>query len=248
MSIWSRGPPSPARALNEGASRARGQLGFHDRRRADDLAGCAAIRHPRDTSVSRSSHGHVGFHLGSQPHKNLPGTAIIRNRKTGCESLDWRRDGYQLFDCHAGWVFQTRVVCAAGRKQLCVRHPKHIFEILGGFDEAFDYPGGGCSMSTLWARAWEQTETKTWRRQLFHHLSAPRERANHLGRTGGAISPDQRPSLPNRRVRCDFLGHAPPSAHARDSLDRLDQLHEKRADGRRRLRGAHHSSKKSFAC
>ena len=81
------GPPSPARALNEGASRARGQvMGFMiDGARMISPGvlqyAIRATRAYRDPVI-----GTLGFPLGSGRSKNLPGTAIIRNRKTGC----WR--------------------------------------------------------------------------------------------------------------------------------------------------------------
>ena len=76
------------------------------------------------------------------------------------ESLDWRRDGYQLFriatlagSSRHGWF-------APLGESNCVFVTRNTFKILGGFDEAFDYPGGGLLNLDFYRRACERPETE----------------------------------------------------------------------------------------
>lgn len=69
------------------------------------------------------------------------------------ESIDWRNNGYQLFDIsvfigeyETGWykpVFESN----------CLFLKKSLFDLLGGYEERFNYPGGGFANIDFFQRA-----------------------------------------------------------------------------------------------
>ncbi len=76
------------------------------------------------------------------------------------ETVDWRRDGYQLFGISAlagssakGW-FNLPVECNA------IFMRRATWDQLGGYDERFQTPGGGLCNLDLWKRAIEYPSSR----------------------------------------------------------------------------------------
>ena len=100
--------------------------------------------------------GSLAWHLGSKIQK----VAMLEGYDRGVEDQllagsGWEEDGYALFDisCLAnssgrGW-FQSISECN------CVAVSRTMFEELGGFDPAFDLPGGGYANLDFYKRACE---------------------------------------------------------------------------------------------
>lgn len=235
------GTPSPARALNQGASRVRGRvMGFMiDGARMISPGvlqyAIRAARAYRDPVI-----GTLGFHLGPRPQQESAKDGYNQEGEDRLlESVDWRRDGYQLFQIASlagsskhGWF-------APLGESNCMFVTRSTFEILGGFDEAFDYPGGGLLNLDFYRRACERPET-----ELVILLGEGSFHQYHGGATTGQTESAweelaaQYRRIRGRdyqtpRVRCDFLGHAPLSVlpSVRDSLDRLDRFRQSTPTG-----------------
>ncbi len=150
-------PPSPARALNTGVARSRGTfVGLMIdgarmvtpgllRRALDGLRG-----------FEQPVVGTVGFHLGADPrHRSVDRAAEDRL----LADIDWPADGYRLFEIAAlagsskhGW-FEPPAECN------CLFLERRLFDRLGGFDQAFDLPGGGLANHDFYRRAVEAAGT-----------------------------------------------------------------------------------------
>ena len=237
------GHPSPARALNQGARLAKGQLlGFMiDGARMLSpgvlqyaIRAARAYRHPLVSTL--------GLHLGAQPQQVSTREGYNQEKEDQLlASVDWRNQGYDLFkiatfagSSQYGWF-------APIAESNCVFVTRNTFEALGGFEEAFDQPGGGLVNLDFYRRACELPET-----ELVVLLG---EGSFHQYHGGATTRPDGPPwdemaaqyrrirgrdyQVP--RVRCDYFGHVPPSVAPglRDSLDRLDGLGQQKQKGER---------------
>lgn len=150
-------PPSPAGAINFGASKARGRFVgiFIDGARmlSPGLVGMAlaALR-----GFSRPVVVSLGFHLGP----DIQNRSIIEGYNQSVEdqlldSIDWPRDGYRLFEIAAlalssrfGWFGPM-----AESNTLFLSTAD--FQALGGYDERFDLPGGGTVNLDFYSRSVE---------------------------------------------------------------------------------------------
>lgn len=89
------------------------------------------------------------------------------------ESVDWRGDGYRLFDIAAmdesstdGWYSPVTEFNAIFMRRAC-------WEQFSGFDERFDLPGGGLVNLDMCKRALEHPEMQTvllWGEATFHQV------------------------------------------------------------------------------
>ena len=147
--------PSPAAAVNFGVAQSQAEY-------VGVLIDGARIVTPGMLSSAlsclrgfpRAVVGSLGFHLGpdAQNRSQLDGYNQHVEDQLLAE-IGWSRDGYRLFEIGVpagsskwGW-FQPIT------ESNCLFMPKALFDELGGFDEAFDLPGGGMVNLDFWARA-----------------------------------------------------------------------------------------------
>ena len=145
---------SPARAIAHGVDQARypnlGLLLYGARRAAPGLLARAreALALSPQTVV-----GTIGFHLGSEVqmdavHKGYDQAA----EDLLLESVDWRADGYRLFDisCLAGSSAGGWFVLPPETNAVFLR--KALYRRLGGYDARFTSSGGGLINHDFWNR------------------------------------------------------------------------------------------------
>lgn len=233
--------PSLAHALNAGARLARGRmLGFMiDGARMLSpgvvqyaIRAARAYQHPVVSTV--------GFHLG--PKSQQASTQEGYNQEQEDQllnSVDWRRDGYALFQIAAFAGSSRHGWFAPLAESNCVFVTRSTFEALGGFDEAFDYPGGGLVNLDFYRRACERPETELvllLGEGSFHQYHggattgpATHETASSWGELAAQYRRIRGRDYRTPRIRCNYLGHVPPSVYpsVRDSLDRLDWLSQR---------------------
>ncbi len=136
--------PSPARAVNLGIAESRGSLvGVMvdgARLASPGLVRCARLgAELADRAVVLSQ----GFHLGLEPQQTAVGSGYDEEAEAALLTKSgWEEDGYRLFD--------VSVPAASTRGQFEVPHEsnaifmrREMWDELGGYDEAFQSPGGG---------------------------------------------------------------------------------------------------------
>ena len=137
--------PSPARALNLGARVARGRFVcpcIDGARLASPgllAAGLSVLRQNPDAFVAS-----LGVHLGPKPQQiSVPEGYNAETEDGLLQSIGWPENGEKLFDIAApagsakgGWLYPI----AESNAPLLSRERFHL---IGGFEEAFDEPGGG---------------------------------------------------------------------------------------------------------
>ena len=105
-------------------------------------------------AFSRAVIGTLGFHLGPdlQIHATKHGydQAAEDELLTG---IGWPEDGYRLFEIATLALSSRRGWFGCPYESNCVFMPRALFEELGGFEEAFDAPGGGMVNLDFWRRA-----------------------------------------------------------------------------------------------
>jgi glycosyltransferase involved in cell wall biosynthesis len=239
--------PSPAAALNRGAREARGRLlGFMvDGARMLSpgvlqyaLRASQCYRHPLVSTL--------GFHLGHEPQPvSVPKGYDQRVEDELLESVDWRRDGYELFRIASFAMSSRHGWWAPIAESNCVFVTGDTFHAIGGFDERFDLPGGGLVNLDFYRRACEHPPT-----ELVVLLGEGSFHQFHGGAmTGGSAEhlhvPFAEYDAQYRRIRgenytvpvvkCDYLGHAPPAAHPTllASFERLTQFTREMPDAAR---------------
>ncbi len=112
------------------------------------------------TRFERVVVGTIGFHLG--PDIQTRSSAYGYNRKVEDDLLteiDWRNNGYRLFEISAlagasryGWfgnILESNLLFM----------PRTLFGELEGFDERFNFPGGGLANADFYRRASELKDT-----------------------------------------------------------------------------------------
>jgi hypothetical protein len=145
--VLANAPPSPARAINYGVSRATG----------DALAimidgacllspgvlagGIAAFRtFPCPVVVTRY------FYLGrGDQNQTVHAGYDQREEDRLLESVRWQEDGYRLFDIASPLTLGGPVShwLSGWFESNCLMLARSVFEQIGGCDERFDFPGGG---------------------------------------------------------------------------------------------------------
>jgi hypothetical protein len=138
-------PPSPAQAINRGLAEARGDIigVMIDGARLVTPGLLHFARHGAylyDQSVVAT----LGWYLGHDYQTWSIECGYNRAREDALlESIDWPKDGYRLFEIGAmdessvdGWLQPI-----SESNALFMR--RELWELLGGFDENFDAPGGG---------------------------------------------------------------------------------------------------------
>ncbi len=135
-----------------------------------------------------------GFHLG--PDVQSRSTRAGYNQQVEdhlLESVDWRSDGYRLFDISvfAGSSFRGWFVSPT--ESNCLIMPSGLWESLGYLDERFVTPGGGLVNLDIFKRACEAPGT-----QLITLLGEGSFHQFHGGAaTGNTATKDAPPGNPN---------------------------------------------------
>ena len=147
--------PSPCRAINEAVRNANGQL----------VMCCidgARILSPgilRSSLVMSNVYQHpfvftLGMHIGNKPQNELVEEGYSREMEDEfIASVDWRRDGYRLFDISCLATSSNNGYFALIHESNCFLLRKDDYFEIGGYDEAFTSPGGGICNLDIFKRA-----------------------------------------------------------------------------------------------
>lgn len=150
----SRKLPSPCFAMNEAARLARGRYialmidGAH-------VVTPGAIREAADAFAERPD-AIVGlrqwFFGGDQ--RWLSAASYTREMEDILfGKIDWPNAGYRLFEVSTPMMPSANSWFDSASESNCLFVPSTLFEELGGYDEAFDIPGGGLSNLDLFSKA-----------------------------------------------------------------------------------------------
>lgn len=146
---------SPAPAANLGLRASTGELVglVVDGAR---MASPGLLAHARlaSTVAPRPVVATAGFHLGEQRHMDAARTGydqVAEDRLL--ESVDWRRDGYELFRVSTFAGSSGRGWFGPLGESSGLFMPRSLWDELGGLDERFQLPGGGLVNHDLYARA-----------------------------------------------------------------------------------------------
>jgi glycosyltransferase involved in cell wall biosynthesis len=154
-------PPSPARAANAGLAAARGDLVgvVMDGARlaspgllATSLLGARLAERPVVTAPA--------YHLGPTTHMKAAEAGYDQQVEDKLlADVDWTADGYRLLGCstfagssHRGWF-------GPKSESSSLFMARDLWHDLGGYDEAFDLPGGGLVNHDLYHRACGRSDT-----------------------------------------------------------------------------------------
>jgi hypothetical protein len=154
-------PPSPARAANTGIAAARGHLigVIMDGARLASpglVAGAVLGARLADRPVVTAP----AYHLGPTTHMRAHEAGYDQAVEDALlAEVDWTADGYRLLGCstfagssHRGWF-------GPKSESSSLFMARDLWDELGGYDEAFDLPGGGLVNHDLYLRALEHPET-----------------------------------------------------------------------------------------
>ena len=154
-------PASPARAANIGIEAARGSLVgvvMDGARLASPGLLAMAIR--GDRVADRAVVTAPAYHLGPTTHMKAAEAGYDQAVEDALlEQVEWTKDGYRLFGCstlagssHRGWF-------GAKSESSSLFMGRDLWTDLGGYDEAFDLPGGGLVNHDLYLRACQRDDT-----------------------------------------------------------------------------------------
>ena len=153
--------PSPAAAINFGISKAKGELVgcIVDGARMQSprviyytLRACNAFDHPFVCSLA--------WHLGPKEQNQSMLEGYNQDEEDNLlKSIDWREDGYQLFDISTQ-ASSSSVGFSGGLPAECSYFTMKRSALLGlgGFDERFQSPGGGLVNHDFLQRVVDQQE------------------------------------------------------------------------------------------
>ncbi len=164
----------------------------------------------------------LSWHLGRRPQQDGVSSGYDAAAEDALlAEIGWPRDGYRLFEIAslAGSSVDGYFLPLAESNGLFLRRAS--FEALGGYDEAFDLPGGGLANVDLYKRAAERGAPLVvlLGEGTFHQVhggistNVPRAESDRLYRTWAAQyerlrgAPWERPRTPHA-----FLGEPAPAA------------------------------------
>ena len=86
----------------------------------------------------------MGMHIGAKPQNILVDEGYNQSVEDELlETIDWKADGYRLFDISCLAYSANRGFFSSFNESNCFCLKREDFLAMGGFDEAFDSPGGG---------------------------------------------------------------------------------------------------------
>ncbi len=151
---------SPAAALNQGVAKSRGDIVglFIDGARiaSPGLLSTAlqGFRLDRDPTVAT-----LGWHLGPEVQNQSIAKGYCRAEEDRLlEAIAWPNDGYRLFEIATLAGSSYRGYFATPAESNALFMTRHAFRELGGFDPAFDLPGGGLVNLDFFIRALERED------------------------------------------------------------------------------------------
>lgn len=156
-------PVSPVPAINAGLAMARGDL-------IGVMIDGARLASPgllaKARQASRLHHrpvvGTLGFHLGPKVQMESVREGYDQRAEDDLlKGIDWESDGYRLFDISVFAASAARGWFAMPSECNALFMPRALWDELGGFDPAFDSPGGGYVNHDTWTRACALPETET---------------------------------------------------------------------------------------
>jgi len=149
--------PSPAQAVNRGIAESRGKvIGVMIDGARMVTPGLLHFARHGAAIYDRAVVASVAWFLGFDDQRWALESGYDRKREDSLlKSIDWPADGYRLFEIGTlansssnGWFLPI-----AESNALFLR--RELWEILGGFDERFDVPGGGLVNLDTYRRALE---------------------------------------------------------------------------------------------
>lgn len=152
---------SPAAAINQGVAMSRGKyVGiFIDGARiaSPGLLSTAlkAFKLHADPIVAT-----LGWHLGPEPQQKsvLKGYSKAEEDRL-LDSVGWPKDGYRLFEISALAASSYKGYAEAPSESNALFMRRRTFDTLGGFDPAFDLPGGGLLNLDFFIRTLEREQS-----------------------------------------------------------------------------------------
>jgi len=138
-------PPSPAHAINRGLAEARGEIvGVMIDGARIVTPGLLHFARQGARLYDRAVVTTVDWYLGGDLQRRAMTAGYDQTREDALlASIGWPQDGYRLFEIATfdessvdGWLQPT-----AESRGIFMRH--EMWDELGGFDERFDFPGGG---------------------------------------------------------------------------------------------------------
>jgi glycosyltransferase involved in cell wall biosynthesis len=152
---------SPAQAINQGVSVARGKyVGiFIDGARIASpgllALALAGFRRYRDPVVAT-----LGWHLGPE----LQQKSVLKGYDQAAEDLlldgiSWPADGYRLFEISVLAASSYKGYLGAPSESNALFLRRKTFKQMGGYDPAFDIPGGGLLNLDFFIRALERSQS-----------------------------------------------------------------------------------------
>jgi Glycosyl transferase family 2 len=155
--------PSPAKAVNAGLERARGDvIGVMVDGARLATPGLLHFARRGARLFERSVVATLGWHLGFDSSQRLAMDAGYDRRQEDAllASIDWPSDGYRLFEIAAldpssvnGWL-------SLNGESNALFLARKVWEQLGGVEERFDEPGGGLLNLDTFRRAVELPESR----------------------------------------------------------------------------------------
>ncbi len=147
--------PSPAAAINLGVAMSKAEfVGVMIDGARIASPGMVSLALKALTSFPRCIVGSIGYHLGPDIQKRSIEHGYSQTVEDKLlDGSNWRKQGYNLFQISVlagssmgGWVDRIS-------ESNLIFLPRTIYRHLGGFDERFDFPGGGLVNSDFYRRA-----------------------------------------------------------------------------------------------
>ncbi len=147
--------PSPAAAINFGSQQARSRhLGVMVDGARMVTPGMVGLALQCLRAFPRPVVGSLGFHLGPDLQIRAVEHGYDRKVEDGMlAGIGWPDDGYRLFEIATLALSSRHGWWGCPYESNCVFLPRALFDELGGFEEAFDAPGGGMVNLDFWRRA-----------------------------------------------------------------------------------------------